>query len=99
MYAIKVNTDGRLIHATYPVYACNIAVAEPENHAFNQEEMMEGYILSSTLPGENLPDYRYVDGNFVYDPLPAEEEKPSLIDMIEAQITYTAMMTDTLLEV
>ena len=27
------------------------------------------------------------------------EEKLSQIDMIEAQVTYTAMMTDTLLEV
>ena len=27
------------------------------------------------------------------------EEQPSQLDMIEAQITYTAMMTDTLLEV
>jgi hypothetical protein len=26
------------------------------------------------------------------------EEKPSQLDLIEAQITYTAMMTDTLLE-
>ena len=27
------------------------------------------------------------------------EEKPSQLDLIEAQVTYTAMMTDTLLEV
>ena len=32
------------------------------------------------------------------DPAPIEET-PSQLDMIEAQITYTAMMTDTLLEV
>lgn len=31
--------------------------------------------------------------------LPAAEEQPSLLDQIEAQVTYTAMMTDTLLEV
>ena len=28
-----------------------------------------------------------------------ETEKPTQMDMIEAQVTYTAMMTDTLLEV
>ena len=31
--------------------------------------------------------------------LPVPEEKPSQLDVIEAQVTYTAMMTDTLLEV
>ena len=30
--------------------------------------------------------------------LPAAEEVPSQLDMLEAQVTYTAMMTDTLLE-
>ena len=29
---------------------------------------------------------------------PTPEEEPSQLDMIEAQVTYTAMMTDTLLE-
>ena len=28
-----------------------------------------------------------------------ENEKPTQLDVIEAQVTYTAMMTDTLLEV
>lgn len=31
--------------------------------------------------------------------LPLPEDMPSRIDMLEAQATYTAMMTDTLLEV
>lgn len=30
--------------------------------------------------------------------LPQPEETPSQLDLIEAQVTYTAMMTDTLLE-
>ena len=33
------------------------------------------------------------------DGQPDPTETPSQLDMIEAQITYTAMMTDTLLEV
>ena len=32
------------------------------------------------------------------EPEPVEEQ-PSQLDIIEAQVTYTAMMTDTLLEV
>ena len=31
--------------------------------------------------------------------LPVPEEVPSQLDLLEAQVTYTAMMTDTLLEV
>lgn len=33
------------------------------------------------------------------DPEPAPEAEPTQLDIIEAQVTYTAMMTDTLLEV
>ena len=59
----------------------------------------EGMPIVDTLPEGNLPDYQYIDGEFVYNPLPKEEikEVPSQLDIIEAQITYTAMMTGTLL--
>lgn len=33
------------------------------------------------------------------EPEPEPEPKPTQLDMIEAQVAYTAMMTDTLLEV
>ena len=73
----------------------------------------DGRVLSATYPEyapadavtvEALPegaysDYRYVDGEFIHDPLPKVEPKPTQLDIIEAQVTYTAMMTDTLLEV
>ena len=56
-------------------------------------------IIVDTLPEGNIGDYQYINGEFVYNPLPKEEfvETPSQLDTIEAQITYTAMMTDTLL--
>lgn len=56
--------------------------------------------IVSTLPEDNLHDYLYINNEFVYDPLPViePEETPSQLDTIEAQITYTAMMTDTLME-
>lgn len=56
-------------------------------------------VTVSELPGGNACDYRYVAGEFVYDPLPAVGEAPTQLDRIEAQLAYTAMMTDTLLEV
>lgn len=40
-----------------------------------------------------------VDGQYSVDEVPGMDEKPSQLDIIEAQVTYTAMMTDTLLEV
>lgn len=57
-------------------------------------------VLVENLPDGDISDYRYVGGKFVHDPIVvAEVEKPSQLDRIEAQVTYTAMMTDTLLEV
>ena len=59
----------------------------------------------------NLEAYQYIDGKLVRDEEKyaalqeqrlseknRNENKPSQLDRIEAQITYTAMMTDTLLE-
>lgn len=81
------------------------------NYALNLAE--DGRILSATfpqyapsgsvfveeLPVGNLAEYRYVDGQYVHDPLPEPVEEPTQLDKVEAQVTYTAMMTDTLLEV
>lgn len=82
-YALNIAEDGRILSATYDKYATADDVIVEE------------------LPSGDITDYRYVDGKFILDPLPENktEEKPSQIDILEAQVTYTAMMTDTLLEV
>lgn len=82
-YALKLAEDGRILFATYPEYA-------PQDS-----------VMVDTLPEGDISNYRYVDGEYIYDPIPteAEEETPSQLDIIEAQVTYTAMMTNTLLEV
>ena len=82
-YALNLAEDGRILSATYEKYAPKDAV------------------LVDELPEGNIADYRYADGEYVHDPIPVEpvEEVPSQLDIIEAQVTYTAMMTDTLLEV
>lgn len=56
-----------------------------------------------------VPLYKYEGGEVIKrteeeieaerEAIPAPEEKPTQLDIIEAQVTYTAMMTDTLLEV
>lgn len=82
-YALNLSDDCRILSVTYPQFAPADAV------------------IVDTLPDGDITEYRYVDGEFIHDPLPAEEsvELPSKLDIIEAQVTYTAMMTDTLLEV
>ena len=66
-------------------------------------EIPQGAITSEFLPDEGHPvtDYRFENGEFIYDPLPEPEPYdpgPSIIDKLEAQVIYTAMMTDTMLE-
>lgn len=82
-YALKLSEENRIL------YACVILV----------RGNYDGMSIVDTLPEGNLPDYLYINGEYIYDPLPKEEikEVPSQLDTIEAQITYTAMMTDTLL--
>lgn len=51
-----------------------------------------------------IPRYKYIDGEIyqktddeLATELADEQAKPTLLDELEAQVTYTAMMTDTLL--
>lgn len=80
-YGLILNEDNRIISTPTQRYA-------PEDA-----------IIVIALPEGDITDYLYIDGEFVYRPLPKEKiiEQPSQNDLIEAQITYTAMMTDTLL--
>lgn len=62
----------------------------------------KGMPIVETLPDGNIVDYLYINGEYIYSPLPEPEQpepQPTQLDIIEAQVTYTAMMTDTLLEV
>ena len=82
-YALNLAEDGRVLSVTFEKYA-------PVNAVIVEE-----------LPEGDVSSYRYVDGEFIYDPAPVVEveEQPTQLDRIEAQLIYTAMMTDTLLEV
>ena len=81
-YALNLAEDGRVLSAS-----------------FVSEHTPNDAVIVDELPDGNICDYRYVDGQYVYDPIPVEEveEKPTQLDIIEAQVTYTAMITDTLL--
>lgn len=89
MITLVLNEDKRIEYITYPKYKPSESVAESID--LNREDLPEGRII----------DYKYVNGEFVFDPIVNEitENVPSQLDLIEAQVTYTAMMTGTLLEV
>lgn len=82
-YALSLDKDGRVLSVTFEKYASADAV------------------IVDTLPEGDISSYRYVNGEFVHDPIPVTVtyDVPTQLDRIEAQITYTAMMTGTLLEV
>lgn len=81
-YALNLAKDGRILSATYEQYAFINAT------------------IVNELPEGDISDYLYIDDEFIYKPLPkpeAPESIPTQLDIIEAQVTYTALMTDTLL--
>ena len=55
MFALNLGEDGRVLSATFDLFA-------PEKQPRIQ-----------VLPQGNLMDYRFNEGDFVYDPLPEEE--------------------------
>ena len=86
-YALNLSEDYHILSASF----CN---------KFTPEDA----IRVDALPEGNIIDYKYINGEYVYDPINEPElelpkAQPSQLDIIEAQVTYTAMMTDTLLEV
>lgn len=85
-YALNLNTDNRILSA------CTVL----------STGIYENMPIVDTLPEGNITDYKYINNEYVYYPLPKPEpepEEPTQLDILEAQVTYTAMMTDTLLEV
>ena len=82
-YALNLGTDNRILSVCECI------------------EGMEYDIVVESFPDDNVRDYKYINGEYVHDPEPKPEpqpEKPTQLDALEAQVTYTAMMTDTLLE-
>lgn len=75
------------------------------NHGTEEEPQIEE-ILSPVSMGwneanEEIAKREAYKGEYTIedDGVPAPAEMPSQLDVIEAQVAYTAMMTDTLLEV
>lgn len=67
----------------------------------NIEQRFIGKTIPYSEANEEIAKVEAYNGIYTIedDGQPEPTETPSQLDMIEAQITYTAMMTDTLLEV
>ena len=81
-YALNLAEDNRILSATYEEFA--------SSDAFFIDKLPEG----------DISNYLYINGEYVFSPLPEPEpaeDAPSQLDVIEAQVAYTAMMTNTLL--
>ena len=81
-YALNIGEDNRILSATYEEYA------------------VEGMPIVDALPGGETPEendignYKYVDGEYVYDPLPAPPEPEPVEtadDVLNALLGITAV--------
>lgn len=76
------------------------------NHGTDENPDIEQVIAENTVqcPDDlleaNLAIYRKdaINGEVIVQDIPDEPQEPTQLDRVEAQATYTAMMTDTLLE-
>lgn len=83
------------------MYALNLAADGRILSATKPEYAPVNAATVETLPDGDIYEYRYVNGEYIHDPLPKQEEEtpaPTQLDRVEAQAMYTALMTDTLLE-
>lgn len=97
-YAINLSKDGRALSVTYERFAYKTETTETGELV---STLFDNYVLMDNLPEGELSDYLLIDGEYVYSPLERptlNTNTPSQLDRIEAQITYTAIMTETLLE-
>lgn len=65
------------------------------------EEYLSSVIVPYSVENEERAKTEAYKGEYAIEDngLPEPEETPTLLDRVEAQLAYTAMMTDTLLEV
>ena len=73
------------------------------NYGTKEEPLYEKVLTSVKIPwnevNEEIAKREAYNGEYTIEDDGQPEAKPSQMDIIEAQVAYTAMMTDTLLEV
>lgn len=81
------------------MFALNLGENGRVLSACPSEYAARGQTIVAALPEGDLPDWRYVAGEYILDPLPdaPAAESPSRLDRVEAQALYTALMMGTLI--
>lgn len=84
-------------------------VIDQNGNTLTEYDLTKGHLVSTTAiredaePIDNRIKHAWADEDYeeaqMYVPNIEVDSTPSQLDIIEAQLTYTAMMTDTLLEV
>lgn len=98
MYALNIGTDVRILSATYSKYAAPDAVIVDHlpSKVANPERDENGHIK----PESDLTNYRFPNGEYVYDPTPTPEQPEAVVSMeermtaAEAEITRLATAVD-----
>lgn len=81
MYGLKLDENGRILHAV------------------TEEFITQAHVSVDTLPDGDITQYCYTEEGYVFQSVEEAAPEATRLDTLEAQTTYTAMMTDTLLEV
>ena len=84
-------------------------VYDLDGNVLENYDLTKGYLQPKTvikpdaIPPDDVTKFAWEDGDYqeiqVYIPYEVTTNEPSQLDRIEAQMTYTAMMTGTLMEV
>lgn len=77
-------------------YALNLAEDNRILSATYAKHAPKSAVLVDELPEGNIADYRYVDGEYVYDPLPEPDPvEPEIteLEQLRADVDYIAMET------
>lgn len=73
------------------------------SHDTEEKPDIEQFFIDKSIPwneaNEEIAKREAYNGEYTIEGDGTPEPAPSQVDIIEAQVTYTAMMTDTLLEV
>lgn len=86
MYALNLGNDNRILSACIVLSVGNYG----------------GMPVVSELPEGDVSDYKYINNEYVYEPLAKPEPAPTLterVEQTEADIEFIAMMTGVDMEV
>lgn len=91
MYALNLSEDNRILSACTPLPNAKDEKGNPTVELVDGK--YNGMVVVESLPDGDVSDYLYIDGEYVYDPLPEPEEpEPSTGDEVTTDDMAAAIM-------